>query len=89
MKDVVQILGANSIDANLFSEDMFYFERRIAEITPSNSELEDVRKHEIHTINSLKTIAPSVSIFFLKFIYIKIFVKLINFCFFFRFLYMK
>lgn len=60
MKDVVQMLGANSIDANSFSEDMFYFERRIAEITPSISDLEDIRKHEIHSISMLKTIAPSI-----------------------------
>ncbi|KAL0268403.1 UNVERIFIED_CONTAM: hypothetical protein PYX00_010359 [Menopon gallinae] len=62
MKDVAQLLGATSNDANSFSEDMFYFERRIAEITPPAEELEDIRKHEIHTINSLKILAPSIPI---------------------------
>lgn len=60
MKDVAQLLGATTYDANSFSEDMFYFERRIVEVTPSAEELEDIRKHEIHTISSLKIIAPSV-----------------------------
>ncbi|EEB18638.1 endothelin-converting enzyme, putative [Pediculus humanus corporis] len=60
MKDVARQLGATSIDANSFSEDMFYFERRIAEATPSNEELENVFNHEIHTINDLKMSAPSV-----------------------------
>lgn len=62
MKDVARQLGATSIDANSFSEDMFYFERRIAEATPSNEELENVFNHEIHTINDLKMSAPSVII---------------------------
>lgn len=60
MKDVARQLGATSTDANSFAEDMFYFERRIAEATPPSEELEDLRNRKIFTINALKSLAPSV-----------------------------
>ncbi|KAK6631079.1 hypothetical protein RUM43_014175 [Polyplax serrata] len=60
MKDVARHLGATSIDANSFSDDMFYFERRLAEAMLYTTDVEDVRKHQIFTIDTLKILAPSI-----------------------------
>lgn len=39
MRDVVSLLGASSLDAATFADDMFGYEQRLASITPERSEL--------------------------------------------------
>ncbi|CAH1396581.1 unnamed protein product [Nezara viridula] len=57
-KDVALTLGATSTDATTFSDDLFGFERRLAERFPSR--LPDRTAHYRPTISKLEEIAPSV-----------------------------
>jgi predicted metalloendopeptidase len=62
LKDMVQLLGATSTDASSFAEEMFHFEKRIAEITPSLDELQDpATTYNRITLDALKSYAQSVS----------------------------
>lgn len=59
---MVQLLGATSTDASSFAEEMFHFEKRIAEITPSLDELQDpATTYNRITLDALKSYAQSVS----------------------------
>lgn len=59
---MVQLLGATSTDASSFAEEMFHFEKRIAEITPSLDELQDpATTYNRVTLDALKSYAQSVS----------------------------
>lgn len=46
LKDAVQLLGATSLEAVKFAEEVFHFEKRIAEMTPNTED----------TINPMKSI---------------------------------
>lgn len=61
MKDVVQVFSATSVEANLFANEMFFFERQLAEVLPPTSELSDTRTHQMLTISHLRTIASAVT----------------------------
>lgn len=61
VKDVAQMLGATSTDAATFADDLFGFERRLAERFPSR--LPDRTAHYRPTIAKLEDIAPSVPFF--------------------------
>lgn len=64
LKDVVRLLGATKADANEFAENMFHFEKRIAEITPTIEELQDpLATYNRLNISRLKEVASSVSVF--------------------------
>lgn len=62
LKDVAQLLGAINTDASSFSDEMFYFERRIAEIIPENSSMktDPIASYHRITLADLKVSAPSV-----------------------------
>lgn len=62
LKDVAQLLGAINTDATSFSEEMFYFERRIAEILSENSTLktDPIASYHRITLADLKVSAPSI-----------------------------
>jgi predicted metalloendopeptidase len=65
LKDMVQLLGATSTDASQFAEEMFHFEKRIAEITPSTDELQDpATTYNRMTLHEQRQIAQSVSVKF-------------------------
>lgn len=61
LKDVAQLLGATSSDAATFSEDMFFFERRLAEVTPDSRDLRPFQAALRMNVSELKNVAPSVS----------------------------
>ncbi|XP_054286283.1 endothelin-converting enzyme 2-like [Macrosteles quadrilineatus] len=60
LKDVAQLLGATSSDAATFSEDMFFFERRLAEVTPDSQDLRPFQAALRMNVSELKNVAPSV-----------------------------
>ncbi|XP_065338294.1 endothelin-converting enzyme 1-like [Cloeon dipterum] len=61
LKDMVQLLGATGPDASSFAEEMFHFEKRIAEITPSLDELQDpATTYNRITLEALKSHAQSI-----------------------------
>lgn len=39
LKDAVQLLGATSMEATKFAEEVFHFEKRIAELTPNTEDI--------------------------------------------------
>lgn len=39
LKDAVQLLGATSLEATKFAEEVFHFEKRIAELTPNTEDI--------------------------------------------------
>jgi len=57
LKDVTMLLGAHSKDAATFSEDMFYFEKRLAEIMPDTDEISSG-----YTRVKLDTVKTSLSV---------------------------
>lgn len=59
MVDVSQLLGATSGDASTFSNDMFHYEKRLAEITPTSKQ-EDPYSHRRFKLSKLKEIAGMV-----------------------------
>lgn len=75
LKDVAQLLGAINTDASSFSDEMFYFERRIAEIMSENSSLktDPIASYHRMTLGDLKVSAPSVS--FKEFFYFDLCIK--------------
>lgn len=60
MVDVSQLLGATSGDASIFSNDMFHYEKRIAEITPANKQEDPFNSHRRFKLSKLKEIAGMV-----------------------------
>ena len=61
MKDSAQLFGATSSDAHKFSVDMFNFEKRISEITPSKEYLNDPLKiNNRMTVKDLHTMSMNV-----------------------------
>ncbi|KAF4520934.1 hypothetical protein B566_EDAN008909 [Ephemera danica] len=61
LKDMVQLLGATSTDASGFSEEMFHFEKRIAEITPTTEELRDpALTNNLMTLEEIRNLAQSI-----------------------------
>uniref|UniRef100_A0A1B6L0T8 Endothelin-converting enzyme 1 n=1 Tax=Graphocephala atropunctata TaxID=36148 RepID=A0A1B6L0T8_9HEMI len=62
LKDVAQLLGATSSDAANFSEDMFNFERRLAEVTPDTRDLQPFQAANKNTVGEIKAWAPSIPI---------------------------
>lgn len=62
LKDVAQLLGAINTDASSFSDEMFYFERRIAEIMSENTSLkiDPIASYHRITLADLKVSAPSI-----------------------------
>lgn len=65
MKDVVILLRATSSEAQKFSTDIFFYEKRIAEITPLTQILIDpVKTYNPISVSELKITAASVSVEF-------------------------
>lgn len=62
MVDVSQLLGATSGDASIFSNDMFHYEKRIAEITPAGKQEDPFTSHRRFKLSKLKEIAGMVCI---------------------------
>ncbi|KAJ9589337.1 hypothetical protein L9F63_017466, partial [Diploptera punctata] len=60
LRDAVQLLGATSLAAEQFSNEIFHFEKRIAEITPDLMELKNPLDFTITTVEELKSKAPSI-----------------------------
>jgi len=60
MVDVSQLLGATSGDASIFSNDMFHYEKRIAEITPASKQEDPFHSHRRFKLSKLKEIAGMV-----------------------------
>lgn len=61
LKDVAQTMGATSTDAVNFSEDMFSYEKRLAEVMPDVRKAEPFSTYNKRTVGELKDLAPSVS----------------------------
>ncbi|XP_050441073.1 endothelin-converting enzyme 2-like [Adelges cooleyi] len=55
--DVSQLLGATSGDASIFSNDMFHYEKRIAEITPADKLEDPFTSHNRMKLSQFKEIA--------------------------------
>lgn len=66
LKDVAQLLGATRSAASKFSEDMFYFEKRLAEITPDLRDLYPLKAAHKMTVADLKSVAR-VNIVYISF----------------------
>lgn len=63
MQDIVLKLKASSTDASKFSTDTFYYEKRIAEITPESIHLQDpINTSNTISVSELKLTASSVSL---------------------------
>lgn len=60
MVDVSQLLGGTSIDASTFSEDIYHYEKRIAEITPVGQQENPFISHRRLTLSKMKEIAGKV-----------------------------
>lgn len=62
LKDVAQLLGAINTEATTFSEDMFYFERRVSELMSEDSSQtsDTVTSYHRVTLAQLKQSAPSI-----------------------------
>ena len=61
LKDSAQLLGAASPEAHKFSIDMFNFEKRLAEITPEESFLNNpVKTNNRMTVKDLHTTSMNV-----------------------------
>lgn len=60
MVDVSQLLGATSGDASIFSNDMFHYEKRIAEITPAGKQEDPFASHRRFKLSKMKEIAGMV-----------------------------
>lgn len=64
MVDVSQLLGATSSDASSFSEEIFNYEKRIAEITPPGKQEDLLASHQRFTVARIKDFASLVCFFF-------------------------
>uniref|UniRef100_A0A1B6CAA0 Peptidase M13 N-terminal domain-containing protein n=1 Tax=Clastoptera arizonana TaxID=38151 RepID=A0A1B6CAA0_9HEMI len=62
LKDAAQTLGATSSNAESFSEEIFSYEKRIAEILPDTRNRDPFRTYNKMTIDELKTLAPSLQL---------------------------
>lgn len=60
LKDVAQTMGATSTDAVNFSEDMFSYEKRLAEVMPDVRKSEPFSTYNKRTVGELKDLAPSI-----------------------------
>lgn len=61
-KDVAQLLGATSFQGKSFADEMFYFEKRLAEITPDPLNYSDpVVNLKRYTVGELKSMSNTVS----------------------------
>jgi hypothetical protein len=60
MVDVSQLLGATSSDASSFSEEIFNYEKRIAEITPPGKQEDLLASHQRFTVARIKDFASLV-----------------------------
>lgn len=61
LKDTAQTLGATSSNAEAYSEEIFAYEKRIAEILPDMNDKEPFSAYNKMSIGDLKNLAPSVS----------------------------
>lgn len=63
IKDITILMGVTSSEALKFSTDIFFYEKRIAEITPDSQFQQDpVKTYNPITVSELKITAASVSI---------------------------
>ncbi|XP_022917898.2 protein gone early [Onthophagus taurus] len=63
ISDVVINFGATKEDADRFGRDLFYYEKRIAEVTPESYELQDpILTYNIRTIHELTQTVPMLYI---------------------------
>ncbi|CAG2113563.1 unnamed protein product [Medioppia subpectinata] len=62
MRELAKLFNAQSIQANQFAENMFNYEKRIAEITPDLEEYEEPNDYlkKRYSIRELMSIAPSI-----------------------------
>ncbi|XP_054159304.1 endothelin-converting enzyme 1-like [Oppia nitens] len=62
MRELAKLFNAQSIQANQFAENMFSYEKRIAEITPDLQEYEEPNNYlkKRYSIRELMSIAPSI-----------------------------
>jgi len=62
MRELAKLFNAQSIQANQFAENMFNYEKRIAEVTPDLEEYQDPSSYlkKRYSIRELMSIAPSV-----------------------------
>ncbi|XP_050523842.1 protein gone early-like [Daktulosphaira vitifoliae] len=58
--DVTQLLGATSGDASTFSDDMFHYEKRIAEITPAVKQEDPFSSHHRFKLSKFKELAGMI-----------------------------
>lgn len=62
LKDAVQLLGATSLEATKFAEEVFHFEKRIAELTPNTEDiLNPIKSIQIMNVADLQRQSFSVS----------------------------
>ena len=63
LKDAVQLLGATSLEATKFAEEVFHFEKRIAELTPNTEDiLNPIKSIQIMNVADLQRQSFSVSV---------------------------
>lgn len=61
IKNIVQELGAKVLDASKFAEDIFHYERRLAEITPDFGELRNTSaNYKIMTVDELSRLSTTI-----------------------------
>ncbi len=62
MRELAKLFNAQSIQANQFAENMFSYEKRIAEVTPDLQEYQDPSSYlkKRYSIKELMSIAPSI-----------------------------
>lgn len=61
LKDAVQLLGATSLEATKFAEEVFHFEKRIAELTPNTEDiLNPIKSIQIMNVADLQRQSFSV-----------------------------
>ncbi|CAG2167080.1 unnamed protein product [Oppiella nova] len=62
MRELAKLFNAQSIQANQFAENMFNYEKRIAEVTPDLEEYEEPNNYlkKRYSIRELMSIAPSI-----------------------------
>ena len=61
LKDAAQLLGATSLEAVKFAEEVFHFEKRIAELTPNTEDvLDPIKNVQIVTVADLQRQSFSV-----------------------------
>ena len=62
MRELAKLFNAPSIQANQFAENMFAYEKRIAEVTPDPEEYQNPSSYlkKRYSVRDLMSIAPSV-----------------------------